>query len=450
LEIKASGFLERIALAYLSLFFYLSSGLLLYNFSELKTVKVYLLVALFLSLIDTVILGLTGYNLAGLLLGLKTVSSYETKPLGVVKAVLRYFFSWFSVLLLGLGYLAAAFNARHRTLQDAATSAIVIRSELIPYISRPLAMSLTIPALIMSLAIPLGLGTVLVNSVKSSYLLMKLPYYSSPVWDADSSSPAQMLLAGGHVVALTRLDPNELSYIPFSINTKGLESTISEAQLKELKFTNYIYKLASMPADILAASLEDLTNIKIERYVLVPELILQDISQKDLIVYDLLLKVADKSSLAKDFLDSFYSSVSSCTGAADCLKLGLHSEEQSIFADTEIEPAYRNFLLLNLAQLHQRWEQCVARMPARLTEELTLVKDKSQLVNPVMITVQATTGYVTGAIMVKPSKNLSFNSYTKEFITDLKRLKAVPFALRDRYPDTYELKLDLELESQDL
>ncbi len=447
---KIPGFLERLALAYLSLFFYLALGLLAYNFSELKTLKVYLIVVLLLSLLDTLLLGLTAYSLAGALLGLKTVSSYEEKPLGLLGALIRYLFSWLSIALFGLGYFAAAFNSKRKTLQDAASSSLVIRAELIPYVSRPLAISLTIPALLITIALPLLLGSFLVNSAKSSYLLTKLPYYSSPVWDADSTKSAEIGLAGGHLIALTRVATKDISYIPFSIKSKELISTISEEQLKEIKFKEYIYKPTVLPKNWLEASLDDILSIKLERYVLIPELILQDLSESDVIIYDLLLKVSNHSSLARDFLDMFYWHLGTGSGGAECLKLALHSEEQILFADTEIEAAYRNFLLLNLAALHQRWEKHLETMPARLTEELTLVKNRSALVNPVMITVKADSGYVIGAVMIKPSENHSFNNYSKEFISNLKRLKALPVSLRARYPDTYELKLDLELESQDL
>ncbi len=443
MEYKVAGFWQRLASSYLSLFIYLLLAFAVYNSFNLKEIKVFILLAFVFSLIDSLALAYSGYNLAGLLLGLKQVTSYEHKPLGLERASLRYLFSIFSLLILGLGYLAGCFNQSKRTLQDIVSDSISIEAPVIPYITKALAATFSLLAFVMTLVIPGFIALLLVLSFKSSLLISTIPYYSSPLWETDATKVAQVELAQNKVVALTRFHPGDISYLPFKLDTKASNSTVGEKDLEalDLSLFDYIYSLNGVPKDIAASSIEDLMNIRVVKKVLVPELIMQDHVLGDIVVHDLLLKVADESKLARDVLDIF-----NYTIKEDSLDLSLNQADAQLFLDAELEPAYRDFLLRNLALLHHKWQQALSAMPAALTEELIL--SKKALINPVEITVEGNTGFISSMMMTKPSESARFNEFCKSFISSIKRLKPVPNVLTERYPGPYTLRFDLERESQ--
>lgn len=442
-DFKVAGFWQRLASSYLSLFIYLLLALAVYNTFDLKEIKVFILLAFVFSLIDSLALAFSGYNLAGLLLGLKQVTSYEYKTLGLERAALHYLFSIFSLLILGLGYVVGFFNQGKRTLQDIVSDSVTLEAPVIPYVTKALAATFSLFAFVLTIVIPGFIALVLVLAFKSSLIISTIPYYSSPLWEANSTKVAQIALAQNKVVALTRLHPSDISYLPYTLDTKSSTSTINAKDLDELDLDlfDYIYSLSGVPKDIVAASIEDLMNIRIVKQVLVPELIMQDKDLGDVVIHDLLLKVADESKLARDVLDIF-----NYTIKQETLELSLDQSDAQLFSDTELEPAYREFLLKNLAFMHHKWQQALKAVPAALTEELLL--SKKTLVNPVEITVEANTGFISSMMMTKPSESARFNEFCKSFVSSVKRLKPVPNVLSDRYPGPYNLKFDLERESQ--
>jgi|GEM_PF-3075510 len=441
MESKIAGFWQRLAASYLSLFIYLLLAYAIYSAAQLKEIKILIIVAVLISFIDTLALAYSGYNLAGALLGIRQLTAYEHKPMLLKRGLIHYLFSWFSLLILGLGYIAGFFNQSSRNLQDIVSDSVAVEAPLIPYITRPLSATFSLIGFLLTLAIPASLALLLILLLKSGLLLSNSPYYSSPLWETDSAKTLKIDLAANKVIALTRLHPSDISYIPYKLDQRLERSTINAAKLKELDLNifDYVYKLSNIPPDILAASIEDITKIKLNKQVLAQELIMQD--HGDIVVHDLLMDVTDSSILGRDVLDMFKTTIKDSS-----LELALHNSDAEIYADTELEAAYREALLRNLALLHYRWQQQLAAMPARLTEELTL--KPQELSNPIELSVEAGTGFIVGMVILEPTKSDLYNQFCKNFISSMKRLKPIPHSLADRYPQIYNLRFDLKREAQ--
>ncbi len=454
-ERKIATSWERISLAYLSLILYLVLGLSVYNALGLKEIQNYLLLVFILSILDTLVLAYSGYGLAGFIIGLKVVRHHALEGLGLKRASMRFLFSIVSVLLLGLGYIAALFNSENRTMQDIAVDALVIKKPIFAPLSNFLALLLSLISIIITPLIPVTIGLAGFMAVKSAMALSTNSYYSSAVWEADSAKVAQISLTNNQLIALSRLDGVEPDYLPFKVNTKAAFSTISAEHLQELKFSpfDYVYRLQALPPQLLNASIQDLLNIKIEKFVLAKELIFQDLNEGDVIVHSFLLHVAKDSSLGADFFgifgtvelsEPFGSATQANAHAERVLAISLGEQEQLLMANTEIEPAYRDFMIANQLELKRRWQDYYMTMRSKLTAELTLRKSDEALLNAIEVTVDANSGYVKAVVFNEPSDSETFNAFCKNFIDSLKRFKALPPGLRDRYPEEYKLVLELK------
>ncbi len=445
MDYKIAGSWQRLAAGYLSLFIYLLLAFAIYSIFDLKEIKVFVILAFVFSMLDTLVMAYTGYNLAGLLLGIKQVTAYEHKPLLLQRSLLHYLFSLFSLLILGLGYLAGFFNQGKRNLQDIVSDSQAIEAPLIPYITKPLLATFSLIGCLLTIVVPAALALMLVLILKSSLLSATSPYYSSPLWEMNPVRIVSVDLANNQVIALTRLHPDDINYVPYLLDPTKLETSISVKQLDELDLNvfDYIYQLRNLPKDIAAASIEDLVNIKLEKYVLAPELIVQDSQGGDIVIHDLLMKVEEKSVLGRDVLDIFDYTIKESK-----LDLILHGTDSELFSDSEMEPAYREALLRNLALLHHKWQQELKIMPASLVEQLTL--HPQELNNSVELNVEASSGFITAMLMTEPSKSNTYNEFCKRFISSIKRLKPIPAKLLDRYSGSYTLKVDLRQAVQSL
>ena len=71
--------------------------------------------------------GLTGATIGKHLLGLR-VRRADGAPLGVLRALARYFAMWLSVLSFGIGFLCVLWTSRRRALHDFVAGTVVIRT----------------------------------------------------------------------------------------------------------------------------------------------------------------------------------------------------------------------------------------------------------------------------------------------------------------------------------
>jgi uncharacterized RDD family membrane protein YckC len=71
--------------------------------------------------------GTTGQTLGKKICGLKVISAKNGQTIGISMAVLRYVGKFISGLLLGIGYLMAAFDSKKRSLHDRIAATYVIK-----------------------------------------------------------------------------------------------------------------------------------------------------------------------------------------------------------------------------------------------------------------------------------------------------------------------------------
>lgn len=444
-QYKVAGFLERLGVCFLSWFLWAMLALKLYQLFAFEQLQYFLALFFALSLFDHLLLAFTGFTVLQFIFGLRTVDAHSAEPIGLIRAFFRYIAAILSFGFLGLGYLAALFDPAKRTVHDMVFSAVMIRDRKLYFLSTFFSKIFTLPALVFALmlyaAIPFS-GYLLAKS----YIEFKQDFsYDALAWQRNPANKVELNLSNQTATALTEIKSVTADYLPFTFKPDAKLNNLSleAVNVLGLKPWNMSYKLTQLPSsldELLTWDMNRLQEISLIRFVLIDRLVFKDQFERDLILENLKFSISDEESyLGQDFFIAFEHNLDFNRNR---LQLGLARSEQEYFANPKLEEQMRDYFISALNQVRRNWYYYQGSMPVELIDSLSQAQVRPS--SSIVLYVDAASGFVKEAKVIKPSKNKEFDEFCKKFLSELAKFSKVPAAFADDYPGLYELKLDLD------
>ena len=380
-----------------------------------------------LALISSILQGLTGYDLAKMLLGLKLLDANEDRPIGILRSLFRNVLSILSIALFTLGYLAIAFNIESKSLHDLISSSRVVKLEVngfqnfIRYIFFFISLLFGLVLSISFIAI-LSLTPYIIG--RSFYNMNKYSSQESAIFNTDLNSSITIPIANNKkIFALTEF--KKIDYVEFSLNKLSQYSYISELTLRRLGGTYIDNDLIISPEN------------KILRAVIIPKLILKDNNSQDLILRDQRFIIHKTlNELGNDVLalwDNEYDQQN------NKLIIHLYDGDKKILADPELNQEVKDYLLHILRTIRADWDEY---LKSTSVEALTEFSEAKLLpVNDISFEFDASTGYIKHLILNKPSDSPVFNNLCEDFFKQLERFRLVPEELKSHEPIILNMNL---------
>ncbi len=437
--LKIAGFWLRIASSYLTLFFLLLNTAVLMSliyftrlfslsFLDYRFWLLSLSVFLFLLLVDSVMQGLTGANLAKILLGLRLVDLNKNTTIGILRSFFRTFLSFFSLFLFGLGFVSMAFNLEKRSLHDALVSSRVLElpraflSKLFAAIS---VFTINLIGLLCSFSLVFLIFATPITLLKSMKDMSKLTSFESHLLSNKPKGKLEIPISNSKIFALNRIA--NYDYIEFDLDKTSKSNYIAESQLSLLgaKLTDYNLRLMDWQ--------EDISKARLQLAVVIPEMIFKDTKEKDLVVKNQKFIInKSKTIIGQEFLNLFNYRVLENSGL---LELMLFDEEAEIMAKSELSENEKYYLLDLLKKIRVSWFDYLSKLEAEELAEIEILSDlaKEKLYNSIEIKPDFKTGYVESVKLLKPSTNKTFNKLCKDFFQNsLPRFTYIPKSLESK------------------
>ncbi len=376
--------------------------------------------------LNIIIQGLSGYDIAKGLLGLKLLDANEDRPIGIIRSFLRTILAALSLLILALGYLAIAFNVESKSLHDLLTSSRVVKLPANGF-RNVVRLLFFIISLLLGLVLSLSVITALVVTPyivgRSFYNINK--YASQESADLTNYADAVLTIPVSHnkVFALTEL--NKIEYIEFNLNKLSSYSFIKESSLERLgvSWMNY---------DLILCE-----HNKLVKAIIIPNLILKDINSHDVIVHN-------QRFIVNDYVNEFGNDILSLWDnkyelASERLSISLFPGDRQVIDNPELTQESKNYLLNVLRTIRADWGEYLKSVPVEaLTEFSGLLIPPA---NDVTFEFDPATGYIKQIILNKPSESKTFNDMCESFFKEVKRFRLVPEELKTHPPIMLNINL---------
>lgn len=443
MDYKYSNIWQRLADFYLSCFFHiLITGLIVLIVTKAKILDLNLFtpefwifslwVFLGFHLLETLVESLSGAGIAKQILGMRLMDANSLGSIGIVRALLRTVFALFSFLLLGLGYLAIAFNREHKSLHDLLTGARVVntpKSGFAKIFSIFMTVVSVIPGLLISLALLTALSTIPLGAGKS---LVELTRPSSFALDLFATKPELAITLPykqKRIAALTEF--NNLEFIEYELDPLGKYNYVQPSVLRLIGVKPWDYDF------MLTNWQDDLTQAQLKIVVLIPKLIFKDSEDRDLVVYNQKFIIDPaKTQLGSDLLDLFDYQINEKT---QNLTLSLHPEDRETLANQDLDDDAKKYLLYVFRSIRSNWQDYLGLLSPSELAELVSVEDS--ISNTLIFDFDTKDGYIKHAAINEPSKNETFNKICERFIGTLPRFRNLPVSLKEI--GLYSFKMDL-------
>ncbi len=424
-------FLERFAALSLSLIIYLlgvaiavttisnigSYGIELYSYAFLVLCgKIFLIILI----CDNLLQAFGGANLAKLLLGLRLVQDHNHRPLGFIRSILRSILALASVALLGLGFIALAFNSKRKTLYDLITDCIVISPKEKNIFRQSISVISSILGLGIIITLLFSLVSVPTEIFKSLYNANELSTFSSAAFKDNPQVTLNIPITAGRITAMS--EDQSAEFVELTIDSSSIENYISEATIKRLQLNkdNFSFRLKDK---------------KLEKVVYLPKLILKDKEQKDIAVYRQRFTINQSlDQLGKPFLELFDYSLDK-----EELALKLQADEQAIYGREGLDEVSLNYLIAITRRLQQEWTSYLNNLPVAQIAAFNEVKTKPS--NHIEVEIDTSTGYIKHIILTEPSKDREFNEICKKFLQNTSKITGIPSVLKETPVIMIELTL---------
>ncbi len=441
MDFKYSNIWQRLADFYLSSFFHLLFLLIsILILIQLKLLEFSFFLPEFWTkcfwifvtyhLLETCIEGITGSGLAKQILGMRLLSTSNSKPIGIVRALFRTILALFSFLFFGLGFIAIAFNREHKSLHDLLTGTKVVnipKQGFLKFISVFWTVLSLAPGLVLTIALLGTFSTVPLGATKSLINLSKPSTFQLESFNVNPELKISLPFQQKRLSALTEL--NNFEYIEYNIDPLSEYNYIQPDVLRLLgvKFSDYDFLITDWQ--------EDITQAKIKTAILIPKLTFKDQDDKDITVFNQKFLIdASRTVLGNEFLDLFDYQINNQT-----MIFALYSEDQEILKDQNLDIESKNYLLHVLREIRAKWRDYQAQFPAKELEEFAKVEEK--LTSLLELDFDTKDGYIKSAVITEPTKNEVFNSSCKKFVKVLPKFTNIPDVLKQR--GTYKVKISL-------
>lgn len=415
------GFWLRSAAAYLNLAILLALLFTAYSLLGNKlSLEISFLVILIFSIINIIWQANSGFNFGRFLLGHKLVHYRdEDKHIGFRRSLSRTLLAALSIIPLGVGFIASAFNPQKRSLHDLFTNTVVVSEEkTVPvFIQKIMALFFILVAIGINLGIP-ALIAFSAYSLTNNYMTTnKIASYSSELFLKNPKTSTQLKMQNHELIALAQF--KDAKYISFNLDSSSNKNYISKNQLEALNYSlvDIDYK----------TDFERIRNFDFEKSIVIPKITFKDKQGFDLNIHNLeFIITEDKNILGRDFLNLFNYQIDY---KSNLIYLKLYKAEQEILADDELSEASKAYLQYALNLIRKRWLEYQDYLPTDLLAELSL--KKSTITNELEIEIETRRGYITGAVINEPSNNEKYNQFCKDFISNFERFLNIPTDLRE-------------------
>jgi uncharacterized RDD family membrane protein YckC len=421
-NIKKASFFKRLAAFFLTCFFvfalsflfaYLLVDLQILKFEFFSTQFVLLFLAfVFLGFLsDSLFQCLLTFNLAKLILGLRVVDDSSLKSIGLIRALVRTFFSVFSFLFLGLGFFAILFNREKLSLHDTLSKSYVIdinNNLLTKIISAFLAFVICVPGIVSSL-------TVVVLLLASPVLF----------WDSMKDY--------GHkqVFELSQWIDNRNKTYNINLNKKNNELYPVVLIYDTAEFTDkFTLDLNESISLIDIDSFKDIKDLSLLRfdlrkylqeknifkafYIKYPKIIFKTQSNRDLTINHPKFYIANRNLIAKNLFNTFDLMF---IEEQSKLQVALKENYKMILKNESISFQEKSSLLEAVYIIEDLWLKFLEEL--EIDEKSQLNDTKYPLANNIKIILDTQTGYVKDIQFLHPSNSTLFNRVSNRFVKDL-------------------------------
>lgn len=421
-NIKKASFFKRLAAFFLTCFFVFALSfifayllvdlqILKFEFFSTQFVLLFLAFAFLGFLSDSFFQCLLTFNLAKFLLGLRVVDDHSLESIGVIRALVRTFFSVTSFLFFGLGFFAILFNREKLSLHDTLSKSYVIdinNNLFTKIITSFLAFVICLPGIV------------------TSFVLVFL-LVGSPVLFWDSMKD----YSNKQVFELSQWIDNRNKTYNINLNKKNNELYPVVLIFDTAEFTDkFPLDLNESISLIDINSFTDIKDLRLIRfdlrkyldeknifkafYIKYPKIIFKTQSNHDLTINHPKFYIASRNLIAKNLFNTFDLMF---IDEQSKLQVALKENYKMILKNDSISFQEKTSLLEAVYIIEDLWLKFLEEL--EIDEKSQLNNIKYPLANNVKIILDTQTGYVKDIQFLHPSDNTLFNRVSNRFVKDL-------------------------------
>lgn len=377
-------------------------------------------------------------------MGIRIIDNKEDKALNIWRALIRSLSSYLSIFLLGIGFIAIAFNKDKIALHDYLAGSRVIEIKR-PKIIQGFTAFFAFLSIIIGLIVSVFFLMAMIFTLNYSFTSLK----ESRVIEAFNTnsfiegSPSKIIsLNNGKIAALTEFK-KFAEHIEYTIDSNDEKSIIAEAKLRQLGATNLDFNYG---INLISKAP---IQFKLEKSIVIPKLIIKVNNGNELEIINHKFIVGDENIIADDLLSLF-----NYRNTNNEIEISIFADELRIIQDPALDQKSKDFLLSLTKKIRNEWRDALIFAPVTITEDLntipeaaaitngnTAIKTNKALENKAQISINTKTGDTEKVTLINPSKSESFNKFTEDFLSKRDRLRFIPEELKTQEYINLELTL---------